>query len=256
MYTCTLVYCVVSVTGSVPVYQVDSLSVQGKLVLVHRKGTSKRSTVTENPTNSTFMFTHADVVALRVEYHAPATWQHLKANSERRRRRETIRFRLTADGVQPAHDSFHVDVVDAASRTTRSIRDGDDVRVTAAGNRSTLIAAAVTSGLAVTAAVFAVVGVVVTVFRRRRRSAGVADKSPTVSAVSAGDKVPADTEVRLPEVVLVAVSNLPPPTSDAERPAVVVREQIRAADWSRVDPEILQHCRTTDPILSEEKIWV
>jgi len=215
-------------------------------MLVHR-GTYKRSAVSKSPTNSTFVFTHTDLLALRVEYHAPTTWHSLKANS---RRRETIHFRLTADGVQSAYDAFHVDIVDA-SRTTKSILDGDEDHTTVTGNRSTLIAAAVTSGLAVTATIFAVVGIVMTVFcqRRHRRTA---DKQPKYSKVSHVEKEQ-DGEVHMPEVVLVSVSNLPP--SNASPPAGLVREPI-GVDWSNVDPEILQHCRTTDPILHSEKVWV
>jgi len=211
-----------------------------------RRGTSKRSVISQNPSNSTtFIFTHADVLALHVEYHAPTTWYSLKANS---RRRETIHFRLTSDGVQPAYGAFHIDVVDAGT-TMRSIQDGDDDHVTE--NRSTLIAAAVTSGLAVTAAIFAVVGVICTVFYKRR-SIWPSRKQPSSQKVPTVDKKQED-EVQLPEVVLVSVSNLPP--SDARPPAGIVREPIRV-DWSNVDPEILQHCRTTDPILHSEKVWV
>jgi len=238
----------VTVAGSPPIYHVDSLSLQGQLLLV-RRDTLKRSAVSRNPMNSTFVFSHTDLLALRVEYHAPTIWPSLKANSQRR---ETIHFRLTADGVQPAYDSFHVDVVDAKP-TTGSIRDGGEGDVTSSKNRSTLVAAAVTSGLAVTATIVAVVAVVVIVFCRRQ-SRETADKQPPRRPkVSREEKGPGG-EVQLPEVVLVAVSNLPP-TTNAIPPAGVVREPI-GVDWSKVDPEILQHCRTTDPILHSEKVWV
>jgi len=217
---------------------------QGRLVLVDRRA-SKRSA----DANSTFVFSHDDLLALRVEYHAPATWHHLTADH---RRRETIHFRLTAVGVQPAYDSFHIDVVDAKPTTgSAPVQNGAEDHVT--GNRSTLIAAAVTSGLAVTAAVVAVVAVVVTVFRGRRRRRGPADKRPAGVEVSAAEKG-AQGGVQLPEVVLVAVSNVPP-SDGRPPPSGVVREPI-GVDWSNVDPEILQHCRTTDPILHNEKVWV
>jgi len=227
-------------------YHVDRLSMQGQLVLFHR-GTSKRSAASENPTNSTFVFSHADVLANRVEYHAPTTWHSLKANSQRR---ETINFRLTADGVQPASDSFHVEVADATP-TTGSIQDGGEANMTVTGNRSTLIAAALTSGVAVTAAIVAIVAVVVTVFRCRRSRMAV-EKPPKKPKVTREEKGP-EGEVKLPEVVFVAVSNLPP--SSAGPPAAVVRQPI-GVDWSNVDPEILQHCRMTDPVLHSEKVWV
>jgi len=222
---------------------------QGQLILFQR-GASKRSAASKIPTNSTFVFSHADLLALRVEYHAPTIWMHnLKANSQRR---ETIRFRLTADGVQPAHDSFHMVVVDA-SPTTGSVQDGDDGPVTVSGNRSTVIAAALTSGLAVTALIVAVVAVVVMVFRRRRSRGSAADKQPPRSPKLSHGETGPPSEIQLPEVVLVAVSNLPP--SSATPPAGVVRQPV-GVDWSNVDPEILQHCRTTDPILHSEKVWV
>ena len=235
-----------------PVYHVVSgAPVQGRLTLVHR-GASRRSTDTNSRENSTFVFSHDDVLARRVEYHAPTTWHYLKPNL----RRETIHFRLTADGVQPAYDSFHIDVVDA-NRTpgAGSVHDDVEGHATGTGNRSTLIAAAATSGLAVTAAIVAVVVVVVTVLRGRRRPGGTEEKRPASGEVSAGEKAP-QGGVQLPEVVLVAVSNVP--TSE-RRPspaaAAVVRQPIDV-DWSNVDPEILQHCRITDPVLRDEKVWV
>ena len=218
---------------------------QGRLMLLDRD-ISKRSADTNSPKTSSFVFSHADVLALRVEYHAPSTWHYLKADSHRR---ETIHFRLTAVGVQPAYDSFHIDIVDANQTTgSAAVQNGVD-HVT--GNRSRLIAAALTSGLAVTAAVVAVVAVVVTVFHRRK-SRGMADKRSAGARVSAGENGPPGG-VQLPEVVLVAVSNVP--ASDGRAPPAVVREPI-GIDWRNVDPEILQHCRTTDPILHSEKVWV
>jgi len=229
-------------------YHVDTESLQGRLTFNHRRS-SKRSTASENPTNSTFAFTHTDLQALRVEYHAPPTWHSLTANSERRR--ETVHFRLTADGVQPAYDSLDL-VIAEAKPTAGSIQDGGEGHVTSTGNRSTLFAAALTSALAVTAVIVAVVAVVLLVFRRRRpkTSAVKQPPSPGVAARETGREV----GDQLPEVVLVAVSNLPPPNSAAP-PAGIVRQPI-AVDWSNVDPEILQHCRTTDPILHSEKVWV
>jgi len=236
----------VTVAGSVPIYHVDIKSMQGQLVLFNR-GTSKRSAMPENPTNSSFVFSHADVLAHRVEYHAPTTWRSLKANSQRR---ETINFRLTAYGVQPASDFLHV-VVANAIPTSGPIQDGGEGNMTVTGNRSTLIAAALTSGLAVTAAIVAVVAVVVTVFHRRRSRIS-AEKPSKKPKVTREEKV-LEGEVKLPEVVFVAVSNLPP--SSARPPAAVVRQPV-GVDWSNVDPEILQHCRTTDPVLHSEKVWV
>jgi len=219
---------------------------QGQLVLLHRR-TSKRSAASRNSSNYSFDFTHADLLALRVEYHAPASWNGLNANS----RRETIHFRLTADGVQSSYDAVYIDVVDA-ERTTGSIQDGIvEDHLTETGNRSTLIAAAVTSGLAVTAVMVAVVCIGVTVFCRKRPQWMFRKQSPG-SIVSPGEKKPDGmVEGQLPEVVLVSVSNLP----EARPPVGVVREPI-GIDWSSVDPEILQHCRTTDPILHSEKVWV
>ena len=248
---------VVSVSGSVPVYHVDSLSMQGHLTLSHR-ATSKRSAVasSENPTNTTFVFSHADLLALRVQYHAPVAWRGPKANSARRR--ETVHFRLSADGVQSARDSFQIVIADASP----TIQDGGDGHVTAAaaGSGSTLMAAALTSGLAVTAAVVAVVAVVLVVFRRRRRP----KHPPGSRQVSDGEKWPRTEGVKrgrtegevdqLPEVVLVAVSS--PAATPRPPPSGVVRRQPVAVDWSNVDPEIVQHCRTTDPVLHSDKVWV
>lgn len=242
------VRCTVTVTGSVPIYHVDSKSMQGQLVLVQR-GVSKRAAVSKNPANSTFVFTHDDLIAVRVQYRAPTIWHSLKANSQRR---ETIHFRLTADGAQPAYDAFHVDVVDADTMTS-SIQDGGEDHVTGTGNRSKLIATAVTSGLAVAAAIVAVIGIIYIVFGRRRPPSK-AGQQTRGTKVSPGEEKP-KAEVQLPEVVLVSVSNLPPPSSDKPAVAGMVREPI-GVDWSNVDPEILQHCRTTDPILSSEKVWV
>jgi len=227
---------------------VDSRSLRGHLRLFQRDR-SKRSTSLNSSTDSTFVFTHADVVDLRVQYHAPTTWHYRKANSEQRR--ETIHFRLTADGVQPAFGSFQVDLTDAVA-TPEPIQNGGNDHVTVAGNRSTLIAAAVTSGLAVTAAVVAVVGIVVTVFWRRRRREKV-ERSGVEKRLPPRDTSRPGGEVQLPEVVLISVSNLPPDYSSA--PAGAVRQPI-GVDWSNVDPEILQHCRTTDPILDSTKVWV
>jgi len=221
---------------------------QGQLVLV-RRGVLKRSAVSKNPTNTTFVFTHDDLLTMRVEYHAPVTWHSLKANPQRR---ETINFRLTADGVQPAYDAFHLDVVDAVT-TTSSIQDGGEDHVTTTGNRSKLIATAVTSGLAVMAAIAAVVGIIFIVFGRRRPLWKVS-KQTGGPKVSPEEEKP-QAEVQLPEVVLVSVSNLPSQSSAKPSSAGVVREPI-GVDWSNVDPEILQHCRTTDPILNSEKVWV
>ena len=33
------------------------------------------------------------------------------------------------------------------------------------------------------------------------------------------------------------------------------RDQV-TYDWDSVDPELLQHCRTTNPVLHENKYWV
>jgi len=194
-----------------------------------------------------FVFTHADLLALRVEYHAPTTWNHLTADSQRR---ETIHFRLTANLVQPASDFFHINIVGGAEPTTELIQNGGEGHVT--GNGTKLIATAVTSGLAVTAVVMAVVGVVVMLIRGRRSRQEDSKRSRSFR-LCPGKEESLVSEVQLPEVVLVAVSNLPP--GDVRPPTAPVREPI-AVDWSNVDPEILQHCRTTDPILHSEKVWV
>jgi len=223
---------------------------QGRLMLVHRAGTgtSRRSADTDAPRNSTVVFSRDDLLARRVHYRAPTNWHYLKPNL----RRETVHFRLTAVGVQPAYDSFHIDIVDAnRTKGTESVQDVVDDHVVATGNRSRLIAAGLTSGLAVTAAIVAVVAVVVAVFRRRRSGVGTEEKPPAGGGVSAGEKGPR-AGVQLPEVVLVAVSNVPPPSGPS--PAVV--REPASIDWSSVDPEILQHCRTTDPVLHSEKVWV
>ena len=33
------------------------------------------------------------------------------------------------------------------------------------------------------------------------------------------------------------------------------RDQV-TLDWDNVDPELLQHCRTTNPVLHDNKYWV
>jgi len=258
----------------VPVYHVDIQSMQGQLTLVHSGSTSKRSVAwPENPTNTSFVFSHADLQALRVQYRAPPTTRHsLKVNSAGRQ--ETIHFRLSADGVQTARGLFQIVLADDRPQTGGGpIQDGGggqeeghvtEAATTESSGGSRLVATVLTSGLAVTAAIVAVVAVVLIVFRRRRRTKQPLG-SPKESDGSKGD-LGAEDEVpplHLPEVILVAVSNLPPipvatsppPSSSSAAVDGVVRQPI-AVDWSNVDPEILQHCRTTDPILHSEKVWV
>ena len=45
------------------------------------------------------------------------------------------------------------------------------------------------------------------------------------------------------------------PGADIKTPGGTLKRQVKF-DWESIDPELLQHCRTTNPVLHENKYWV